>query len=74
MYSVKEIKKGLEEKKFSTVEIVKEYLEKIKKEDKKIKAFITLREDEAIKEAIEVDKKIASGQELRLLEIGRAHV
>jgi len=68
MYSVKEIKKGLEEKKFSTVEIVKEYLEKIKKEDKKIKAFITLREDEAIKEAIEVDKKIASGQELRLLE------
>ncbi len=68
MYSVKEIKRGLEEKKFSTVEIVKEYLERIKKEDGNIKAFVTLREEEAVKEAKEIDGKIASGEKLRLLE------
>ncbi|MFO7887541.1 MAG: Asp-tRNA(Asn)/Glu-tRNA(Gln) amidotransferase subunit GatA [Eubacteriales bacterium] len=68
MYSVKEIKKGLEEKKFSTVEIVKEYFDKIKKEDENIKAFVTLREEEAVKEAEETDKKIASGEKLRMLE------
>ncbi|MDW7668686.1 MAG: Asp-tRNA(Asn)/Glu-tRNA(Gln) amidotransferase subunit GatA [Bacillota bacterium] len=68
MYSVKEIKRGLEEKKFSTVEIVKEYLDKIKKEDGNIKAFLTLREEEAVKEAKETDGKIASGEKLRLLE------
>ncbi len=68
MYSVRDIKKGLKEKKFSSVEIVKEHLDKIKKEDEKIKAFVTLREDGALKEAVEVDKKIASGEKLRLLE------
>src|SRR6056297_177589 len=68
MYSVNEIKKGLEEKEFSTVEIVREYLEKIKKKDDKIKSFITLREEEALKEAEEMDKKIASGKKLKILE------
>src|SRR6056297_1723943 len=68
MYSERNIKKGLKEKKFSSVEIVKEHLDKIKKEDEKIKAFVTLREDGALKEAVEVDKKIASGEKLRLLE------
>ncbi len=68
MYSVKEIKKGLVEKRFSTVEIVKEYFDKIKKEDDSIKAFVTLREEEAVKEAKKTDKKIAAGETLKILE------
>lgn len=46
---------GLKERKFSALELVKSCLEKIKKTDFKIKAFVTLAEEEAIAQAKKID-------------------
>ena len=40
--TIKEVHQGLVKKKFSALEICQAYLEKIEKEDKKIKAFLTI--------------------------------
>ena len=50
-----------ENKSFSLEKKVKSYLEKIKKEDQKINAFLNLNEN-AIKEAAEIDKKTKKGK------------
>jgi len=55
-----EANKGLQKKEFSSVELAKACLDRIKKTDSKIKSFITLTPDLAIKQAEEADKKIAS--------------
>ncbi|AYD40519.1 Asp-tRNA(Asn)/Glu-tRNA(Gln) amidotransferase subunit GatA [Clostridium fermenticellae] len=59
-----EIKKGIEEKKFTSEEIVKEIFKKIKKVDPKVNGYITLCEEEAIKKAREVDVKVENGEKL----------
>lgn len=49
---------GLKTKEFSSVELTKACLGAIKKNDKKVKAFITVTEDIALKQAEEADKEI----------------
>lgn len=48
--------KMLKKKETSSEEIVKSYFDRIEKVEQKIDAFITLCKDEAIKQAIEIDK------------------
>ncbi|MBL7150319.1 Asp-tRNA(Asn)/Glu-tRNA(Gln) amidotransferase subunit GatA [Candidatus Microgenomates bacterium] len=56
--TIKEAQKGLKEKKFSSQELVKACLKRIRKVDSKIKAFITVCEKEALKQAGKADKLI----------------
>ncbi|WP_411680802.1 Asp-tRNA(Asn)/Glu-tRNA(Gln) amidotransferase subunit GatA [Clostridium thailandense] len=59
-----EIKKGIEERKFTSEEIVKKLFERIKEVDPKVEAYITLCEEEAIKSAKAVDEKVRKGEKL----------
>ena len=59
--------KGLLEKKFSALELTKFFLNKIKKQDKKISAFITVTDDLALFQAKEVDKIISAGRKIPIL-------
>ncbi len=59
----------LKEKKYSSVELTKAYLERIKKVEPKINAFVTVTEDEALKSAKDADGKRALGSDLPLLGI-----
>ncbi len=56
--------KGLRDKDFSGLELTKDCFKRIKSIDKDIKAFLTLNEEEALAQAKEVDKKIASGEDI----------
>lgn len=62
-----EIKKSLQEKKFSSVEITKATLENIKKSD--LNAFITIDEKGALEAATLADKKIKDHEKLPLLGV-----
>ena len=59
--------KGLLEKKFSALELTKFFLNKIKKEDRKISSFITVTDDLALSQAKEVDKLISAGKKIPIL-------
>jgi len=63
--SLKELRKLLDEKKVSSVELTKYFLERIKKS--KLNAFITVTEEEALSQAKEADDFIASPGENPLL-------
>lgn len=67
--TITKITKDLKEKKYSSVELTKAYLERIKKVDEKIKAFITVTEEEALKNAKSADEQRANGNDLPLLGI-----
>lgn len=66
--TIKQSHEGLRKKEFSSVELVKAYLENIKKTDlpkqpgKGLNAFLNITEDLALNQAEEADKKIASGK------------
>ncbi|MCC8097944.1 MAG: Asp-tRNA(Asn)/Glu-tRNA(Gln) amidotransferase subunit GatA [Eubacterium sp.] len=57
-----EIGQMIKDKEISSVEATKVYIEDIKTKDKDINSFVTVLEDEAIKQAEEVQKKIDSGE------------
>lgn len=63
-FTITEIQQKLKEKEFSAIELCNWYLEKIKKEDEKIQAFITLTEDLAKKQAKKIDHLIQKGEKL----------
>lgn len=65
--TIKKINEGLRNKEFSAVELAKEYLERIKKEDKKINSFVTITEDLALKQAKEADKLISEKEDISFL-------
>lgn len=67
--TIKKAEEGLKRKDFSSVELTKACQKAIKQTDHKLNVFITLTEDEAIKNAEKADKLIASGQDLPLLGI-----
>lgn len=67
--TIKEALEGLKKRKFSSVELTKACLEQIKKYDKEINAFITVREKEAIKEAKKADKLRKEHESNKLLQI-----
>jgi len=66
--SIVEISEMLEKKEVSSTELTRLVLEQIKKEDSKIKAFITVCEKEALDQAKEVDKRITNGKRLSKLD------
>jgi aspartyl-tRNA(Asn)/glutamyl-tRNA(Gln) amidotransferase subunit A len=68
--TIQQALEGLKKKEFSSVELVSACLEQIRKHDKKINAFITVREEEAIKEAKKADKirKAHKSNELRRIK------
>lgn len=63
-FSAKELSRMLREKKCSSVEITTDVLNNIKEKDERINAYITVMEDEALKQAKEVDAKLANNEEL----------
>ncbi|MBN2015535.1 Asp-tRNA(Asn)/Glu-tRNA(Gln) amidotransferase subunit GatA [Candidatus Dojkabacteria bacterium] len=66
--TIHEIHDKLQRDEFSATALVKDSLERIEKLDPKIRAFITITEDEALDEARRVDSKIAKKIELKTLE------
>jgi aspartyl-tRNA(Asn)/glutamyl-tRNA(Gln) amidotransferase subunit A len=67
--TIKKTLEGLKKKEFSTVELVKSSLEKIKKEDRNINSFITVDEKGALEQAKKADELILQDTELPLLGI-----
>lgn len=59
----------LKSREISSVELTKAYLERIKKVDPKINAFVTVTEEEALKNAKDADERRMNGSELPLLGI-----
>ena len=53
--TITETLKGLREKKFSATDVVKAYLERIKKTDGKLHSYITITEKEALNQAKNID-------------------
>jgi aspartyl-tRNA(Asn)/glutamyl-tRNA(Gln) amidotransferase subunit A len=59
----------LKKKEISSVDLLRAYLDRIKKIEPKINAFITVTEKEALRDAEEADRKRAAGSDLPLLGI-----
>ncbi len=62
-----EIRQAIVDKKNTAVEIVTAHLDKIEKLNTKVKAFIQINRDSAIKDAQEIDCKIENGESIGLL-------
>lgn len=62
--TVHELSEKLQEKEISSVELTKVYLNRIEKIDDKVKAFMTVIKDKAIKQAEAVDEKRIKGEAL----------
>jgi len=65
--TISEVAKGLRAKKFSSEDLVNACLDVIKERDKDVNAFVHVSEQEAIKDARAIDKRIASGEDLPTL-------
>jgi len=66
--TIKKTHQGLKEKKFSAVELCSAYLNKIKKENKKIFAFLNVSEELALSQAKKIDDLIFKNKKISLLE------
>jgi aspartyl-tRNA(Asn)/glutamyl-tRNA(Gln) amidotransferase subunit A len=66
--TIRELHDKLNKKEVSATEITEAIIKRIKKQDSKIKAYITLTENTALEAARTVDKKIHNGEELFPLE------
>jgi len=62
--TINQIRQGLLDKKFTAVEVVQFFLERIKKIDPQIKAFITVTDKFAIEQAKSIDEKIQKGESI----------
>lgn len=67
--SVIEVKEGFKNRKFSSVELTKAVLDRIKKVEPKINAFVTVTEEEALRDAKKADELINNGEDLPLLGV-----
>ncbi len=67
--TIKQAKEGLLSKEFSSEELTKACLDRIKETDERLNAFVTLTEKEALAEAKRADDLLANGQDLPLLGI-----
>lgn len=61
--TITQIRKSLDKKEYSSVEITKEYLKNIKTKNPDINAFITITEELALKEAKQADELIKQGKQ-----------
>ena len=62
--TIKEAHQGLVKKEFSALELCKAYLDKIKKKDRELFAFLTVNEDLALSQAKRIDNLISGGKEI----------
>lgn len=67
--TIKEIRRGLDNKDFTALELTKSYLKNIKEKNPKLNAFITVTEELALAEAKAADEKIAHGETGALLGV-----
>jgi aspartyl-tRNA(Asn)/glutamyl-tRNA(Gln) amidotransferase subunit A len=65
--TVKEAHDGLKKKDFSSIELTRAYLTEIKKNDKRIGAYLTVTEKLALSQAKIADKQISSGAKITYL-------
>lgn len=68
MGTISKIHEMLTTKQCSCTELTKSYLEEIEKANKELNAYVNVTGDEALNTAKAVDKKIAEGKEIGLLE------
>ena len=68
MTSILELHQLIKTKQRSAVEIAQEYLKRIEKLEPQLKSFLYITKDLALESAKQVDKKIARGEEITLLE------
>lgn len=67
--TITDIKADLQDKKYSAVELTKEYLQQIKTLEPKLDAFVTVTEEKALEDAKRADDLLTNGQDLPLLGI-----
>lgn len=67
--NIKDVRKGLKAKQFSSVEVTKACLDQIRKLEPKLNAFVTVTEKEALEQAKKADRLISEAQDLPLLGI-----
>jgi aspartyl-tRNA(Asn)/glutamyl-tRNA(Gln) amidotransferase subunit A len=65
--TIEQVHESLEKKEFSALELCKDYLAKIKREDKKINAFLTVSQELAISQAKEVDDWLSRKRKIPFL-------
>ncbi len=65
--TIKSFHEGLIAKKFSAVEVTREFFSHIKETDKNIGAYLSLNEEGSIKTADRVDEAVAQGEKIPLL-------
>lgn len=65
--TVHELRDRLAKKEITSEEIVKSYIKRINEKEPDVKAFVNTTLDEALKEAVDVDKKIESGEKVSSL-------
>jgi aspartyl-tRNA(Asn)/glutamyl-tRNA(Gln) amidotransferase subunit A len=68
MGSIEKIHEMLVSKECSCTELTKSYLDEIEKADGELNAYVNVTGEEALKTAEAVDRKIASGEEIGMLE------
>ena len=68
MGQIKRIHEMLVNKEISCVELTRKYLDAIENSNKELNAYITVTPDVALAQAQAVDKKLANGEEIGLLE------
>lgn len=66
--TIERVHEGLKEKRFSCVELTKEYLQNAKKLNENLNIYITLTENEALEQAKKVDEKLKKSSDIGLLE------
>lgn len=66
--TIREAREGLDKGQFSAVELCKHYFQKIKTENKKLNAFISLNEEEALESARLTDQRIKKGSIKSILD------
>ena len=62
--TIKKVREGLNDKKFSAKEVAGEYLKRIKEKDGDIGAYLSVFEERAMKAADDIDAKNATGEDL----------
>jgi len=68
--TIKELATSLRNKEFSSLELTKFFLERIKKHDPKLNSFITITEEHALTQAKQADKMLVENQDDNNLLIG----
>ena len=68
MGTIKKIHDMLVNREISCTELTQRYLDAIKKDDESLNAYITVTEEEALRQAAAVDEKIEKGEKISLLE------